>query len=349
MSIFKACDIRGEFGAELQISHAVQLGAALRALQGPVTVLVAGDARVSTPALQSALIDSLLRSGCDVVDLGAVLTPLFYFARLRLGIQTGVMVTASHNPASDNGFKLTLGPLPVTQAEMDRLAAQHLRIHQRAVLVRADTLAGLHQAVARRLVRRALALAKGDLRSLEFRHVRAVLDLAQGSEGHGRTQVPGVDVFRSFEWLRLEPLAANNLEHRNFRIPVPVPGRVSLPDGETEIQTEVLDISTTTGALQSVYNGLTWWLDWDRVAGSVEVRNWRPGDQYRRLGHSSQEKVKQLFQHARIPLWERRKWPVVTCGDAIVWVRLFGPAADFAARPESQTILAIRETSPRGE
>ena len=102
MSIFKACDIRGEFGAELQIRHATQLGAALRALQGPITVLVAGDARVSTPALQSALIDSLLRSGCDVVDLGAVPTPLFYFARLRLGIQTGARYIQKNKGGGNN-------------------------------------------------------------------------------------------------------------------------------------------------------------------------------------------------------------------------------------------------------
>ena len=52
------------------------------------------------------------------VDLGIVPTPLFYFARRHLGVDLGVMVTASHNPARDNGFKLTLGPLPVTQEEM---------------------------------------------------------------------------------------------------------------------------------------------------------------------------------------------------------------------------------------
>ena len=57
-----------------------------------------------------------------MVDLGLVSTPLFYFARQELGIETGVMVTASHNPARDNGFKITLGPLPITEAEMAELA-----------------------------------------------------------------------------------------------------------------------------------------------------------------------------------------------------------------------------------
>jgi phosphomannomutase / phosphoglucomutase len=118
MSIYKACDIRGKYGAELRLDHAARLGRAISALRPAGTILVAGDGRLSTPALQAALISSLLEAGWQVVDLGCVPTPLFYFARRQLGLDLGVMVTASHNPARDNGFKLTLGPLPVTTAEM---------------------------------------------------------------------------------------------------------------------------------------------------------------------------------------------------------------------------------------
>jgi phosphomannomutase/phosphoglucomutase len=118
MSIFKACDIRGKFGRELHTSHAVRLGQAICALKGAGPVVVSGDGRLSTPALKEALVESLLAGGCTVLDLGTTSTPLFYFARRRLGVDVGVMVTASHNPADDNGFKLTLGPLPVTVEEM---------------------------------------------------------------------------------------------------------------------------------------------------------------------------------------------------------------------------------------
>lgn len=122
MSIYKACDIRGRFGTELLIQHAEKLGTAVRLLTGPGPVLVGGDGRTSTPALKSALIESLVRSGCKVIDLGIVPTPLFYFARQHLGIEIGLMVTASHNPAHDNGFKVTLGPQPVTAEEMSALS-----------------------------------------------------------------------------------------------------------------------------------------------------------------------------------------------------------------------------------
>jgi tRNA(Ile)-lysidine synthase len=73
------------------------------------------------------------------------------------------------------------------------------------------------------------------------------------------------------------------------------------------------------------------------------LRNWRPGDSYVPRDHSSAEKIKTLFQEYRIPLWERRTWPVVVMGDSILWTRRFGVAAECAATPESERILLIRE------
>lgn len=99
------------------------LGQALAVRQGLGPVVVGGDARLSTPALRATLIESLLAGGCQVVDLGTVSTPLFYFARHQLGLTTGVMITASHNPANYNGFKIILGELPITEEEMACLQA----------------------------------------------------------------------------------------------------------------------------------------------------------------------------------------------------------------------------------
>ena len=120
MSIYKACDIRGQFGAELTVQHAERLALALSHLYPRGSILVGGDGRLSTPILKGNLIQALARLGWEVIDLGSVSTPLFYFARRSLGVDMGVMVTASHNPAQDNGFKLTLGPLPVTDEDCRR-------------------------------------------------------------------------------------------------------------------------------------------------------------------------------------------------------------------------------------
>ncbi|MCS7061172.1 MAG: phosphomannomutase/phosphoglucomutase [Anaerolineae bacterium] len=124
MSIFKACDIRGRYGHELFDSHGERLGLALAEEFAPGEVIVGGDGRLSTPALKQALIGGLLRGGCSVVDIGLVPTPAFYFARSYLGILPGVMVTASHNPAEDNGFKVALSELPATPQDIQSLAAR---------------------------------------------------------------------------------------------------------------------------------------------------------------------------------------------------------------------------------
>lgn len=120
MSIFKACDIRGEFGSELRVEHATALGRAL-AVESPANVVVGGDGRLSTPVLKEALIAALTGCGVPVIDLGCVPTPVFYYARRRHNIPVGVMVTASHNPAPDNGFKIILGELPISPPELEKI------------------------------------------------------------------------------------------------------------------------------------------------------------------------------------------------------------------------------------
>jgi tRNA(Ile)-lysidine synthetase-like protein len=91
-------------------------------------------------------------------------------------------------------------------------------------------------------------------------------------------------------------------------------------------------------------------LDWQRVHSlgdalpGLELRNWRPGDQYRRVGQSKQEKIKFLFQEGRVPLWERRDWPIITYNGVVLWVRRFGAAAEFAANPSTRQVLRVYES-----
>lgn len=265
------------------------------------------------------------------------------FSRNRIRWELLPMLSKDWNPSLAETLAQTadwaLAEESYWDAEMDRLAAAHLVRKPPAVLLRVEDLAALPLAVARRLVRRAVELVKGDLRSLEFRHVNGVLSLASIPEGSGRLQIPGLDVFRSYEWLRLAPPGVDTLENRNFRFPLPAPGRATLPGGGV-IRAEVIE---ATASSDSRYNGYVGCLDWDRLPGSLELRNWRPGDQYRPIGHTGEDKIKTLFQQARIPLWERRSWPVVTCGEAIVWTRLFGPAAAYTAHPDSRALLRISE------
>jgi tRNA(Ile)-lysidine synthase len=230
------------------------------------------------------------------------------------------------------------------EAEIDRLAAETFRESGGAVLLRTDALLSLPLATARRLARRAMGRVKGDLRGIDFRHSEALLELAAGGEGHGRMQAPGLDIFRSFEWLRVARPGAATLENRNYRFPAPVPGRVELPGRESAILLELIETTGTSGSSESVYNSGVRGLDPGSLIGPLEIRNWRPGDRLQPVGKAAEEKIKALFQEERIPLWERRHWPVVVCGTSVVWTRRFGPDARFVAGPGAKLAVAIRET-----
>jgi len=122
---YGSCDIRGEYGKEVTEDDAYYLGGAvgywLRQEGLAPSVLVGGDYRLSTEKLKNALIDGLVDSGCVVYDAGILPTPAYYFARKLYQLPAGVMVTASHNPWTDNGFKPIIGDLPLIGEEIERL------------------------------------------------------------------------------------------------------------------------------------------------------------------------------------------------------------------------------------
>lgn len=105
-SLFKAYDIRGVVPTELTAAIAREIGRALVATLTPDTVVVGRDMRISSPLLAAALIEGIRDAGSDVVDVGMVSTDALSFAVGKYGYPAGVMVTASHNPAEYNGFKI---------------------------------------------------------------------------------------------------------------------------------------------------------------------------------------------------------------------------------------------------
>lgn len=215
-----------------------------------------------------------------------------------------------------------------------------------------------HRAKARRLIRAAMETVKGDLRQIGFEHVESVLEMARSADGHGRVQVPGIDVLRSFDSIRFAPAGYDTLRVPGFEIPVKPPVTVEVPGGNYIIDFQLVE-QEGTSARQTAYDTLIEELDWQRITlipapagaslGLLELRNWRPGDQYRRTGQTHEEKIKVLFQEARIPLWERHSWPVLTSQGRILWSRKFGPAADFIPDSSARTILRVCEANRPGK
>ncbi len=104
---FKAYDIRGVVPDQLDEAMAERVGRAVATFLGARRMVVGRDMRDSGIGLSAALIRGITSTGCDVVDIGVVSSPMQYFGVGHLGADGGVMVTASHNPAEYNGFKIS--------------------------------------------------------------------------------------------------------------------------------------------------------------------------------------------------------------------------------------------------
>jgi phosphomannomutase / phosphoglucomutase len=125
--IFREYDIRGLVGSELDADTARDVGIAFAVYLDEVgatgPIAVGRDNRPSGDALHEAMVSALTSSGVDVVDIGIVPTPTLYWALERLGVAGGVQITASHNPAPYNGFKLCVGTAALYGDEIQKLLA----------------------------------------------------------------------------------------------------------------------------------------------------------------------------------------------------------------------------------
>ena len=122
--IFKAYDIRGIVGKTLTPDIVRQIGRAFGSearQRGLPAVAIGRDGRLSGPALSEALCEGLRATGVEVVDVGAVATPMLYFAAHEFAAGTGIMVTGSHNPPDYNGLKMVMGGAPVAGAGLQAL------------------------------------------------------------------------------------------------------------------------------------------------------------------------------------------------------------------------------------
>ena len=112
--IFKAYDVRGLYGSELDEEGAYAIGRAYVEHFEPRSIAVGRDMRVSAPSMAAAVMEGAADGGADVRDLGMVGTEMVYYAVGELGLDGGICVTASHNPKQYTGMKIVrAGALPV--------------------------------------------------------------------------------------------------------------------------------------------------------------------------------------------------------------------------------------------
>jgi len=174
-SIFREYDIRGVVGKDLSPEVAVTLGKAFGTMarsRVEKTITLGRDNRFSSPELSSGFMEGLLSTGCDVIDLGMIPSPLLYFSLFHLSPGGGVMVTGSHNPPEYNGFKVALGRSTIWGDDIQELR----RIVQDGRFVSGRGQSGRSDIVGpyRRLMLEKISLSRG---------LKVVVDAGSGTAG----------------------------------------------------------------------------------------------------------------------------------------------------------------------
>lgn len=123
-SMFRTYDIRGVVGASLTEDSVFLIGKALGSFardKGDNQLAIGRDGRLSSPVLSKALAAGILSSGCDVIDVGMVPTPLLYYATSIFNQHSGVMLTGSHNPPDYNGLKMVVRGVTLAENDIQEL------------------------------------------------------------------------------------------------------------------------------------------------------------------------------------------------------------------------------------
>jgi tRNA(Ile)-lysidine synthase len=193
-------------------------------------------------------------------------------------------------------------------------------------------LLALPLALQRRVVR---AVGESLRLHLEFRHVEEILRLAE--EKSGAAALPGRwRVTRSKTALQFSP-AEPRVPCRDYEYPLPVPGCAEVP--EAGLRLEALLV---TGEAQ--VHDAEGFLDAGRLK-ELKVRNWRPGDRFWVAHSKAPRKIKELLQQRHVSGEERKLWPVVVCGNDVVWMRGFPASAQFRAGGGASQAVIIREVA----
>jgi tRNA(Ile)-lysidine synthase len=204
------------------------------------------------------------------------------------------------------------------------------------------------QALSKRLVRHIVKSLKPHSGQLGAGHVNAVLELAR--HGQGGTSLPlpgGVEVRReraglAFHAVEKKIASGTPSKAREFKYNIDMPSdaqEVRVPELRCVFRFKVIDWPGKRAETSS--DGAV--LDRDRLRLPLVLRNWRPGDRMRPLGHRNAHKLKRLLNEKRISRWARDGWPVLTSGGVLAWARGFHVAAEFAADERTRAGMVIAE------
>ncbi|OZY85003.1 phosphomannomutase [Cellvibrio mixtus] len=197
LTCFKAYDIRGKLGEELNEDIAYRIGRAYAQFLSPKVVVVGGDVRLTSNSLKLALGNGLRDEGVDVLDIGMSGTEEIYFAVSHLQVDGGIEITASHNPIDYNGMKLV--------RENSRPISGDTGLNQIKVLAEANKFLPVNPAARGEL--REVSIVDEYIKHLlkyvdvsELKPLRLVVNAGNGAAGH---VIDALEKYLPFEFIKI--------------------------------------------------------------------------------------------------------------------------------------------------
>ena len=201
-------------------------------------------------------------------------------------------------------------------------------------------LRGFPPAIQRMVLRQMLQAVRDDLRDATHTHIEGLLRFVTLAQSGRSFSLPrGVIARKEFDWLILGSQDADQ-EGEEYGCPIEVPGEAAVPSIGITFRLKIVDPQGLPKGYNRMKAGV---MDARKVGQRLFLRNWRAGDHFRPLGSRKLWKLKELFRQRKIPQSRRKLWPVLECGEQIVWVRGFPPEASVAASSESQAFLIVEE------
>jgi tRNA(Ile)-lysidine synthase len=194
---------------------------------------------------------------------------------------------------------------------------------------------GLHPAIQRRVVRKALGEIKGDLKRITFDHISSVLGMSSG-KGTKKVDLPGNLVVQR-EYDRLVIKRRKNRKP-SFHYPLIVPGKTELPELRLSLEAQIILDRPTDFAKEDSIG----YLDWDRLEEPLFLRQRKRGDKFQPSGMEGTKKIKDFFIDLKIPLEQRDIIPLLISKDRIAWVVGYRVDERFKIRQDTLRVLRIK-------
>lgn len=269
------------------------------------------------------------------------------FLRNRIRRELLPLLESEYNP----GLREALVNLAnILRAEEDwcgRMAedvlARVAREEEGTIFLPVQALGEAHVALRRRLVRLAAARLGPGGRGLTFEHVEQALALLAAGAGHSASLAGGVTAWREADAIALAIGDPEGASTDRFTYPMPVPGRVEVPEAGLWLNAEVRPVGAAVHAGdvnqgEGVQSAV---VDADRMTAPLVVRNRRPGDRFWPLGLGAEKKLKEFFIDAKVPRRLRDRIPLVEAGGQVVWVVGYRVDERFRVGPATRRVVAL--------